>query len=54
MTFTHNGDGQVIGLDAPEGRHLSFAYSDKLLTAITDGEGNTTQYQYDATSACPR
>ena len=38
VTFSHNGDGQVIGIDVPEGRHLGFGYSDTLLTAITDGE----------------
>ncbi len=48
ITFQYGGESHVTGLTTPDGRAFSFAYTDGNLTAITDANGGTRRFQYDA------
>ncbi|TAA74141.1 MAG: RHS repeat-associated core domain-containing protein [Candidatus Electronema aureum] len=47
VTFTCDAKGHITKAQLPENIVISYEYNDDLLTAMTDGRGNKTQYTYD-------
>jgi RHS repeat-associated protein len=48
ITFTHNASGLLTGVALPDGRSVSYGYTNGRLTSFTDLRGRTTSYTYDA------
>lgn len=47
VAFSCDGEGHIIKAELPENITVSYEYKDGLLSAMTDGRGNKTQYSYD-------
>ncbi|MCI5149798.1 MAG: RHS repeat protein, partial [Candidatus Electrothrix sp. MAN1_4] len=47
ISFKHDADGHIIEAALPEDIVLSYEYEEDLLVAMTDGEGNRTEYRYN-------
>lgn len=48
ITFEYNDKGLVVKINLPEGKSIGFEYNDTDdLTAVTDGRGNRTVYEYE-------
>jgi RHS repeat-associated protein len=48
VQFTPNADGTVQKLTLPDGRNVSYGYTNGRLTTVTDLRGGITTYGYDA------
>ncbi|MCI5161968.1 MAG: hypothetical protein D3917_08075 [Candidatus Electrothrix sp. AX5] len=47
ISFKHDADGHITEVTLPENIVLAYEYEEDLLVAMTDGEGNRTQYRYN-------
>ncbi|MGH2746785.1 MAG: DUF6531 domain-containing protein, partial [Actinomycetota bacterium] len=48
IDFSHNANGRLTQVALPDGRSVSYGYTNGLLTSVTDVRGNTTSYTYDS------
>lgn len=47
VVFTHDAGGRLTAIALPDGRTVSYGYSEGLLTSVTDVRGGITRYEYD-------
>lgn len=47
ISFTNNASGKITGITLPDGRDVSYGYTNGLLTTVTDVRSGTTTYTYD-------